>query len=58
MAWPNRNDPNYHEFVDAYNARRRARRADPEYRAKEREAMRERARKRAAKKEQGGDRKG
>lgn len=40
MAWPARDDPKYQERKDAYNARRRKRREDPEYvqRAKVRRA--------------------
>lgn len=31
MAWPARDDPKYQAYKDAYNARRRKRREDPEY---------------------------
>lgn len=31
MAWPARDDPKYQAYKDAYNARRRKRRQDPEY---------------------------
>lgn len=34
MAWPKRSDPDYQACKDAYNARRRARRADPEHMAR------------------------
>lgn len=34
MAWPARDDPNYQAYKDAYNARRRKRRSDPEYMAR------------------------
>lgn len=37
MAWPARDDPNYQAHKDAYNARRKKRRAAPEYRERERE---------------------
>lgn len=35
MAWPTRDDPKYQRKVDAYNARRRRRREDPTYKARE-----------------------
>lgn len=35
MAWPARDDPEYQQWVDAYNERRRRRREDPEYKANE-----------------------
>ncbi len=35
MAWPARDNPDYQEKVDAYNARRRKRREDPAYKANE-----------------------
>lgn len=37
MPWPKPDDPNYQAYKDAYNARRRARRSNPEYMAKSRE---------------------
>lgn len=37
MVWPARDDPNYQAYKDAYNARRRKRRSDPEYMARSRE---------------------
>lgn len=47
MAWPARDDPDYQEKVDAYNARRRRRREDPAYKANE--TSRQRASKAALK---------
>ncbi|BBZ37099.1 hypothetical protein MCNS_01620 [Mycobacterium conspicuum] len=35
MAWPTRDDTDYRKKVDAYNARRRKRREDEAYKAKE-----------------------
>lgn len=35
MGWPTKDDPKYQKKVDAYNARRRRRREDPTYKAKE-----------------------
>lgn len=37
MAWPAGDDPNYQAYKDAYNARRRKRRSDPDYMARSRE---------------------
>lgn len=35
MVWPARDDPDYTKKVNAYNARRRKRREDAAYKAKE-----------------------
>lgn len=40
MPPPKKGDPGYAEYRDAYNARRRKRRADPEYVARQRDRMR------------------
>ncbi|ETZ93309.1 hypothetical protein L828_3198 [Mycobacteroides abscessus MAB_030201_1061] len=48
MPIPKKGEPGYDEYREKYNARRRARRADPEYLAKEREAVNRRRRGRRA----------
>lgn len=43
MPKPKKGEPGYLEYRAAYNARRRARFENPEYKAAEKERMRERA---------------
>lgn len=51
MVKPKNGEPGYIEYRAAYNARRRARFQDPEYKAAEKERMRERAARRRKERE-------